>query len=434
MGRMGVCMSEQQWDMRDEDVAHLRGLAARLREIADGPVNKERLRQWYLHGDNKAGRPLLLTETDGGLHMVLPDFQPTCQAPWAQGQEWGLMSQLMHYEVIGDDFPIEPYVNVPWSITQSDFGVKSKYTHPETNGTRGAYHIDPMLEDLGAEFDRLQPRTFSVDREATLRGKAMLEQVYDGILGVRIRTNPWWTLGLTQTAITIIGLENLMLYMYDEPEPLHRLMAFLRDDRLAFIAWLERENLLCLNNENDYVGSGSMGYCHWLPQADWHPGQPVRTGDMWTLIESQETVGVGPELYGEFIYPYENAIAEHFGAVYYGCCEPVHTRWEVLRHMANLKRVSISPWCNEEFMAEAMGNQFGYSRKPNPSLISTETFDEETIRADIRHTLDVTKRHNCNVEFAMKDVHTLNGESDRLTRWVKIAREEIAAVYGTPVG
>ena len=32
----------------------------------------------------------------------------------------------------------------------------------------------------------------------------------------------------------LVGLEGLMLLMYDDPDGLHRLMAFLRDDHLAF--------------------------------------------------------------------------------------------------------------------------------------------------------------------------------------------------------
>ena len=68
-------------------------------------------------------------------------------------------------------------------------------------------------------------------------------------------------------------------------------MAFLRDDHIAYAEWLEREGLLSLNNENDYVGSGSYGHTHHLPQKDWKPGDKVRLKDLWVLSESQETVG-----------------------------------------------------------------------------------------------------------------------------------------------
>jgi hypothetical protein len=137
-------------------------------------------------------------------------------------------------------------------------------------------------------------------------------------------------------------------------------------------------------------------------------------------------VGVGPDLFAEFVFPYQLAVAEKFGLCYYGCCEPVHTRWHVLKKLPNLRSVSVSPWCDEEFMADALGRDYVYSRKPNPAFISTEHFDDDLIREDIRKT--VTAAKNCNVEIVMKDVHTLAGEPQRMTRWVALAREVIDQV------
>ncbi len=74
-------------------------------------------------------------------------------------------------------------------------------------------------------------------------------------------------------------------------------------------------------------------------------------------------------------------------------------------------------------MAEALGRDYVYSRKPNPTLISTEHFDEDAIRNDLRKTLAIAK--DCNVEIVMKDVHTLAGEPQRMGRWVQIVREVI---------
>jgi hypothetical protein len=200
-------------------------------------------------------------------------------------------------------------------------------------------------------------------------------------------------------------------------------MAFLRDDHLAFTDFLERENLYTLNNESDYIGSGSMGYSRALPRPRRMAGDPVRRADLWVLGESQETVSVGPEMFREFVFQYQLPIIGKFGRAYYGCCEPVHTRWHILRTIPNLKRVSISPWCDQEFMAAACGRQYVFSRKPNPALISTGRFDEQAIRQDIQRTLTVAK--GCNVELIMKDVHNLAGEPQRMARWVELARETI---------
>ncbi len=169
-----------------------------------------------------------------------------------------------------------------------------------------------------------------------------------------------------------------------------------------------------------------MGYTADLPQdgAD-QASSPIRERDLWVLVESQETVGVGPELFQEFIFPYQLSVAEHFGKTYYGCCEPLENRWHIIRQVPNLARVSVSPWADQDFFADALGRDYVFSRKPNPTLISTGSFDEAAIRADLRQTLEIA--HGNRLEIIMKDVHTLNNEPERLTRWVEIAREEIEA-------
>lgn len=423
-------MSAIDWKVLPSDAAILRELGKRVLEAAESPENRERVRLFYQHDTGPADRPIVLTETDGGIQMVIPDYAPRCQEPWAQAYEHGLRNTLMHHEIIRDDYPIEPCINVGWQISISDYGVQPRNTCPEVElGQKGAYHVDKVIDDLERDFHQLRPRSYSVDRESSAAQKSLLEEVFDGILGVRMRGNPFWTMGLSQPAVFLIGLEELMVYMFDQPEALHRLMAFLRDDNIALMEWMARENLINLNNENDYVGSGSRGYTRALPVAHKEAGAPLETQDLWVLLESQETVGVGPKQYEEFIFPYENAIAQRFGRVYYGCCEPVHNRWEVLRNMANLKRVSVSPWCDEDFMGEALSDKIVYSRKPNPTLVSTEVFNEDLIRADLRKTLSVTSKNNCSTEIVMKDVHTLKGEPDRLTRWVSLAREVIAEYY-----
>jgi hypothetical protein len=368
---------------------------------------------------------MLLAEHGGvrDQNKPVPDGIIECVDEWARGVERGLRTEIYQFEVLRDDHVVEPVVNTNWQVSKSNYGVEIVMHHGGDETHMGAHRWDSPIQDLDKDFGKLRPRTFAVDREATFKEKARLEAVFDDILPVRIRGEHYWTMGMTWTAIELIGLENLMMTMYDNPEGLHRLMTFLRDDHLAFAEWLENEGLYSLNNENDYTGSGSLGYTQMLPQRDRKDGLPVRKRDLWVLSESQETVGVSPEQFGEFIFPYQLEIVERFGKCYYGCCEPVHSRWHILKQIPNLARVSISPWADQLFMAEVLDRDYVFSRKPNPTLISTGVFDEDAIRADLRQTLEVAR--DCRLEIIMKDVHTLNNEPERLPRWVQIGREEI---------
>ncbi len=411
---------------RDREI--LRSLARRKMELAQDPVNQERREAWLRHDEGgEKSRPMVLIEI-GGVQDKIRNCNSSivlqCEGEWARSMESGFRYQFYVYDVIRDDNVIEPSLTINWDVKVSNYGVEPVQHRAENYDGFGARRWDPPIKDIDKDFSKLHPRTYSADREATLTRKKQLEDIFGGIIPVEIRGGFWWTAGLTNPLIDLIGLENLMLYMFDDPQGLHRMMAFLRDDQIAFAQWLEKENLLTLNNANDYIGSGSMGYSRRLPQAGRKPGDPVRLKDLWVLSESQETVGVGPDQFEEFIFPYQLSVAEKFGLCYYGCCEPVHNRWHILKKIPNLARVSVSPWADEEFMAREMGRKYVYSRKPNPSQISTGNFDETAIRADIRKTLTVAR--DCRVELIMKDVHTVNNEPERLARWVQLAREVIA--------
>ncbi|MFA4943817.1 MAG: hypothetical protein WC789_03855 [Lentisphaeria bacterium] len=410
----------------------LRDLARQRQAAAASPLNQERKRLWYALHDGSPVRPMILAESGGvcdhrrpfpGAPNENPELQ--CTDPWARGVEHQLRYDLWRFQVLQDDFVLEPAFNLAWKTSFTNFGVEP-VVHQLEGDSLTARSWEAPLKDIKADFHKLKHRTFAVDRAATLGEKGRLEEIFGDLLPVRLRGAFWWTFGLTIQAIDLIGLENLMLFMYDDPEGLHQLLAFLRDDNLALARWAESEGLFSLNNENDYIGSGGIGYTRRLPPPEWQAGNPVRLRDQWLLLESQETVGVGPDLYREFIFPYHKELAEQAGLVYYGCCEPLHSRWEVVKEVPNLRACSIAPLCNQEIMAEAIAGDYIFSRKPNPTLISTGVFNEELIRQDLRATLRLAKHHGCRLELIMKDVHTLNNEPWRLARWIQLAREEIA--------
>jgi hypothetical protein len=143
---------------------------------------------------------------------------------------------------------------------------------------------------------------------------------------------------------------------------------------------------------------------------------------MWGFTESQETVGVSPAMYEEFVFPYEKPIMDRFGLTCYGCCEPVPDRWHVVRRHHNLRRVSCCPWADLEKMAEQLRDRHILSIKPNPAAISTAKIDEEAIRRELRRTFDITR--GSVVEVIMKDNHTVGKRPENVVRWCRIAREE----------
>ena len=186
----------------------------------------------------------------------------------------------------------------------------------------------------------------------------------------------------------------------------------------------EENNLLHLNNDGTYIGSGGFGFTDELPRADFEG--KVRTIDLWGFTESQETVNVSPEMYEEFVFPAEKPIMERFGLTCYGCCEELHSRWHVVKNHHNLRRVSSSPWSDVKKMSAFLEDRYILSLKPIPTPLSQPALDKESIRSEIRRLLELTKDNV--VELIMKDNHTIGNKPENVVEWSRIAKEEAIRV------
>ncbi len=114
---------------------------------------------------------------------------------------------------------------------------------------------------------------------------------------------------------------------------------------------------------------------------------------------------------------------ERFGLSCYGCCEPLDPRWYLLKDIKGLTRVSVSPWADVNRMAEFLGKEFVYSRKPSPTPLADPKPDWDKLRAEMREFLKATR--DCHVEIIMKDNHTLGKNPENASHWCGMAREEI---------
>jgi len=403
--------------MTDREI--LRSLATRVRDIAQRPEMAERRARWVKHNQLAGdGRPMVLCFPEGAWDEVLPPESCQCVDPLFRRWESQLRKCVHVADVLKTDQVIEPYFDMRWHVTVGDYGVFVPVTHGDN---RGSYAWEPPLTDIERDLAKLHFRPLSVDRDATLRELQLAGEMFGDLLAPRIHGMHWWTLGLTWEAIKLIGLEQIMLAMYDQPDALHKLMAFLRDEHLHFIEWFEREGLLTDNTgAGDYVGSGGVAALHDGPVKD----GPVKLSEMWGFAESQETVGISPAMFDEFVLPYQKPLLEKFALNYYGCCEQLEQRFEkVAAGVPRLRRVSVAPHAHQRKLAEQIAGKYVFCRKSDPVPVCVG-FNEEAIRADLRQTLDAARGQT--FELILKDTHTVEREPWRLARWVGIARDEIA--------
>jgi hypothetical protein len=399
----------------------LRELAKQVAELAAHPREEEKKSLWFKLNDLQSKRPLIFCDPENGWNEIIPQNKILCKRPLFRVWEMVLRKEIYWATQMQDDRVIEPFFNVSYCYTDSGWGLTEVYTQVSD---RGSHVWEAPIKDYAADFHKLHFPKIKVNYVKTNEIVNVAKEILGDILEVRLRGVWWWTLGMTIDFIHLRGLENLMLDMMLYPDEVHQMMAFLRDSKLQMLNFLEKNNLLALNTGGTYVGSGGFGWTKQLPQSDFNP-KNIRTMDMWGFSESQETVGISPEMFEEFIFPYQLPIMERFGLNCYGCCEPLDIRWNVVKKFPRLRRVSTSPWANREKMAEYLSNQYVMSLKPSPTPLAMSSINEAAIRAEIRKDLHITR--DCQVELIMKDNHTLGNNPMNAVRWCRIAKEEAGA-------
>jgi hypothetical protein len=353
---------------------------------------------------------------------ILPPLK--CTDPATQAIERQLLTTISVHELIDDDKVAGAEFIVPFEISFSLFNLtRQREFSKDSKGRTLGYHDKPFLTGLEGGLPDLPPSAYGVNFEKTHAARDLAEDLIGDILPVKIKNQSMcWRLGLTMHLIELMGMENLFLALMDTPDEVKKLVDRIADELIQCLRWQESEGLLTLNNGNDYAGAGSYGFSDELPAADFS-GKGVRLCDQWGNLNSQETVGVSPDVYKEVFFPAYERIAALFGLVYYGCCEPVHEIWKpCLSSLPNLRKVSISPWCNEEMMGEVLrGSKIIYSRKPNPVFLGVDgAFDEAVYAEHIRKTLKAAA--GCPLELIHRDIYTLSGDRQKAGRAVKLIR------------
>ncbi len=394
----------------------LRGLASQVAELAVRPIEDEKRDLWRRHNALEATRPVIFCDPENGWNEIFPPDSMACEGELARHFEFRLRKEIFWGEEMRDDRVIVPNFDIAHVYTTTGWGLAEERIGGEHGG---AYTWKPPIQTRD-DLEKLHFPEIEIDEGATDRLLDLTNELLGDLLTVRLRTSWWWSVGMTWELANWRGLSQIMYDMIDDPDLIHHLMGVLRDGSLAVLDSLEARNLLSLNNGGNYVGSGGFGWTDELPQPDCDG--PVRTCDLWGFAESQETVAISPRMFEEFVFPYQLPLLERFGLNCYGCCEPLDKRWYIVKQLPRLRRISVSPWADREFFAAELGDRYILSMKPHPADLAMEDFDEEQIRASLRHDFEVTR--NCRVEAIMKDTHTIGNDPSRVVRWVQIAKEE----------
>ncbi|MCL2508834.1 MAG: hypothetical protein FWF05_06630 [Oscillospiraceae bacterium] len=396
----------------------LRELAKRQAEIAALPVMGLRRALWHDLNGGKTEHPLIAMEFHGVESDVYPPL--TCETPFVRGIERQLRHQIFKHENYWDDRVIPASFSVRIPNWFKPFGYEPKCVHAPGMAHSFEHAVHDLLDDFGV----FKASEFGVDeglRQANEQ-RSQVENIIGDILPVRLEF-PAPSFCVSYPLVQMMGMETMFVSILDYPELFHQVMRRFTGDYLAFFDAIEAGGAAVPNNDQSYVGQDSYGYTHDLPGAD-GLDRPVKMSDLWGYGNSQETINISPSMFDEFFFTYIKEVADRFGLFAYGCCEPVHDLWEpCLSRLKNLRKLSVSPWCDEEFTGEALrGKKIVYHRKPFTNFFSVDpVFDEEAFLAHMEKTVKAAR--GCPLEITFRDICSVRGEPWRLTRAVELTRE-----------
>jgi len=405
-----------------KDVAIVRDLAAQVAEIAALPVQEEKRALWRKLNALEPERPMVMIDQVCWNELNADDVLTLrCADPDCRGYEDSLRRTLLQWHHFPVDMVVEPFIRVPKAIHNTGFGVQVEEDTVATDPTNSVVGHRFMNQfQTEDDLQKIQVPRISHDPDETARRLAVAHELFDGLLDVR----PWGAdpyLSLWDPISTWMGVEGALFALIERPDFMHRLVGRMTDGYDSMLDQLEEQGLLC---EPQSLIHCTGAYTDELPAPGYDPEKP-RTKDLWTFGLAQMFSTVSPQTFKEFEVDYVAGLCGRFGLVYYGCCDPLDGKMDEVRMIPNVRKVSMSPWVNEEHGAEEIGHDFVYSRKPNPALLAFDVFDPELVRKEFLATLSVCEKHDCPVEFILKDLSTVRYQLERLSQWADVAMEVV---------
>ena len=150
---------------------------------------------------------------------------------------------------------------------------------------------------------------------------------------------------------------------------------------------------------------------------------------MWGCSNAQIFSEVSPQMHWEFALKHDLRWLNRWGLTYYGCCEPLDGKVDILQRIPNLRKVSVSPWCDTERAIDRIGTKYVISRKPTPAIFAEDRWDPGRARHELRDFLE--RSRGCHVELIMKDISTVRRQPQRLWDWATMASQEAQAFAQT---
>ncbi len=370
--------------------------------------------------DKRQIRPVVLIDEipfhelnfDGSLTLL-------CQDPILRPVEDYLRKKLFQWKYFPADMILPPYYPLLKTMRDSDCGITVDENTIATDERN--YIISHEYHDqLANEEDllKLHPPVIQYDRADTMAKFERIANVIGDILPVQI-TGYSSYITMWDKIARYRGVTPLLIDLAERPEFTHKIVSTLADYEISKSEQMEREGLFEIAPLQLHCTSALTSD---LPGE--YDGGTVKRNQVWGRGMAQIFASVSKEMHEEFDINYMIKIMEPFGLVYYGCCEPLDKKIDIVEKIPHLRKISITPWADIDNAAEIIGDRYVIANKPNPSAVARK-LDEDEVRAEVGRTLKACKRNGCSCDIVLKDISSAGYDVRNLIRWEQIVMEMV---------
>ena len=399
----------------------LRALADEHMRLATSPEMIGKIPLWKALNRGEMQRPMVLIDQLPWNELSVSE-ELTCTA---SDPFWCYIEQQLRFNLYkARHFPVDmvlqPFISIPKAVGNTGYGLAPQVDLLGETGTCAySQHFTNQLTGM-ADVEKFTDMHISHDEQETARRMEEAAEIFGGFAPVKA-TGTNFHLGIWDYLSALMSVEDVYYALIDDPELLR---AALERLTVSTITGIEEANALGLFNDTDNLCHCSHIYTDEL-LPDSGQGKGPNSKNCWAFGLAQLFTSVSNEVFEEFELPYISRMADYYGMIYYGCCDRLDHRLDLVKRIPNVKKVSCSPWSDRRHFAEEIGPTLTMSVKPNPAYLAGADFDEKIIRDDLQENCDLAREHHVNLEMILKDVSTVNCKPERLTRWAEIAMEVV---------
>ena len=406
-----------------EDKKILRKLAYDYLKIANNDKNAENIRLHTAVNDLKQIRPVVLIDELPWSEMNINNqLTLQCSDPYLQEIEWFLRSNLYKNKYFPADMVVSPFIPVNKVIYSSGIGISvDEEMLPTDKDNNIVSHKYKDILQTEEDLENLHSPVITYDREESLKRYNMVGEILGDILPVKLTGIGSFHVGPWDDIARYRGVTNLLMDLADRPEFMHQIVQKLTGFELSKLEQYEALDL--------FEATPASLHCTPVCTSDL-PGESfdgikLTRKNIWGRGFAQIFASVSKAMHDEFDIAYMIKTVGQCGLVYYGCCEPLDKKIDIVEKIPNLRKISVTPWANTQVAAEAIGTKYVLSSKPNPATVAVPVLDKENLKKEIGNILDACRKNNCSCDIVLKDISSCCKHPENIFQWEEIVMDMV---------